>query len=64
MDDLSIKPMRPLTPLYQPGERFEISAAGLEAWYRSECFKRVLDFYTFYPSRSLYNHAGRHCFIT
>lgn len=59
MDDLSIKPMRPLTPLYRPGERFEISAAGLEAWHRSECFKRVLDFYTFYPSRSLYNHAGR-----
>lgn len=59
MDDLSIKPMRPLAPLYQPGERFEISAAGLEAWHRSECFKRALDFYTFYPSRSLYNHAGR-----
>jgi cephalosporin hydroxylase len=59
MDDLSIKPMRPLAPLYRPGERFAISAAGLEAWHRSECFKRVLEFYTFYPSRSLYNHAGR-----
>jgi predicted O-methyltransferase YrrM len=59
MDDPSIKPMRPLTPLYRPGEHFEISAAGFEAWYRSECFKRVADYYTHYPSRSLYNDNGR-----
>jgi predicted O-methyltransferase YrrM len=55
----TILPMRPLAPLYRAGERFDISAAGLEAWYRSDCFKRVAEFYTLYPSRSLFNDNGR-----
>src|SRR4051812_6606661 len=55
----AITPMRPLAPLYHPHERFDISAAGLEAWYRSESFKRVACFYAHYPSRSLQNDNGR-----
>jgi hypothetical protein len=58
-DNYPIKPMRPLAPLYRPGERFDISAAGLQAWYRSESFKRVGDFYAFYPSRSILSDNGR-----
>jgi predicted O-methyltransferase YrrM len=54
-----IEPMRPLAPLYRPEERFEISAVGLEAWYRSEAFKRVAAFYRSYPSRSVFQDNGR-----
>jgi predicted O-methyltransferase YrrM len=54
-----IKPMRPLAPLYRPGERFELTAAGLEEWYRSESFRRVSDFFHLYPSRSVFNSNGR-----
>jgi hypothetical protein len=36
--------MRPLIELYQPGERFEISQAGLLAWRESPAFKRVAAF--------------------
>ncbi|MBY0323978.1 MAG: hypothetical protein K2X72_35005 [Reyranella sp.] len=50
---------RPLTPLYRPGERFDISAAGLQEWYRSDCFRRVAEFYTAYPQRSLFADNGR-----
>jgi hypothetical protein len=58
-DDYPIKPMRPLAPLYRPDERFDTSAACLQAWYRSESFKRVADFYTFSPSRSILSDNGR-----
>lgn len=54
-----VKAMRPLSPLYRPGERFDVSAAGLKAWYESESFRRIADFYTHYPSLSLYNDNGR-----
>src|SRR5215211_785477 len=59
MDNFQIEPPRPLAPLYRPGERIEISAAGLIEWYRSPSFKRVADFYKLYPSRSLFNDYGR-----
>ena len=49
----------PLAPLYHPGERFEISAAGLDDWQRSESFKRTTVFYLSYPARSLLSHASR-----
>ena len=49
----------PLAPLYQPNERFEISAAGLDDWQRSESFKRTTVFYLSYPARSLLSHASR-----
>lgn len=55
----TILPMRPLAPLYRPSERFEISAEGLKAWHGSDCFRRVAEFYTLYPSRSLFNDNGR-----
>lgn len=55
----TIKPMRPATPLYKPGEQFEISAEGLDAFYRSDLFKRLREFYWLYPSRSLFNPSGR-----
>lgn len=48
-----------LAPLYQPDERFEISAEGLDAWQRSESFKRTTVFYLSYPARSLLSHASR-----
>ena len=51
--------MRSLAPLYRPNERFEITAAGLDEWYRSESFRRLVQFYTLYPPRSLYNDNGR-----
>jgi len=50
---------RPLAPLYRPDERFDISAAGLQEWYRSDCFRRVAEFYTAYPQRSLFADNGR-----
>jgi predicted O-methyltransferase YrrM len=50
---------RPLAPLYRPDERFDISAAGLQEWYRSECFRRVAEFYAGYPVRSLFADNGR-----
>ncbi len=55
----TINPMRPLDRLYQPGEQFEISAAGLDAWRNSASFKRVLAFYRDYPSRSLQSDDAR-----
>ncbi len=48
-----------LVPLYHPNERFEISAAGLDDWQRSESFKRTTLFYLSYPARSLLSHASR-----
>src|SRR5260370_3717002 len=48
-----------LVPLYHPNERFEISAAGLDDWQRSESFKRTTLFYLSYPARSLLRHASR-----
>jgi len=50
---------RPLAPLYRPKECFDISAAGLQEWYRSDCFKRVFEFYAGYPERSLFSYNGR-----
>lgn len=51
--------MRPLAPLYRPGERFEISAAGLAAWLGSEAFRRVQSFYYHYPRNSLQSDEAR-----
>jgi len=50
---------RPLAPLYRPDERFDVSAAGLQQWYRSDCFRRVAEFYAGYPQRSLFSDNGR-----
>lgn len=57
--DSIVGSQRPLAPLYRPDERFEISAAGLQEWYRSDCFRRVAAFYTGYPERSLFSDNGR-----
>jgi predicted O-methyltransferase YrrM len=54
-----IKPLKPLTRLYEPGERFAVSADGLRAWHQSDAFRRVSDFFWLYPSRSLFNNNGR-----
>jgi predicted O-methyltransferase YrrM len=59
MDEPTVEPMRPATPIYQPQERFEISAAGLEAFHRSNVFNRLRDYYEGYPLRSLFNTNGR-----
>ncbi|MBV8186972.1 MAG: class I SAM-dependent methyltransferase [Alphaproteobacteria bacterium] len=50
---------RPLAPLYRPGERFEISAAGFSAWRESECFRRVFAAYRDYPPQSLQSDEAR-----
>jgi hypothetical protein len=57
--DSVVGSQRPLAPLYRPDERFEISAAGLEEWYRSDCFRRVAAFYAGYPERSIFADNGR-----
>ncbi|MPZ29818.1 MAG: hypothetical protein GEV13_02265 [Rhodospirillales bacterium] len=50
---------RPVAPLYRPDERFDITATGLQEWYRSDCFRRVAKFYAGYPERSLFSDNGR-----
>ena len=50
---------RPLRAAYRPDERFEISAAGLQEWYRSDCFRRVAAFYAGYPEHSIFADNGR-----
>ena len=57
--DAVVGSQRPLAPLYRPDERFDISAVGLQEWYRSDCFRRVAEFYTAYPERSLFSDNGR-----
>ena len=57
--DGSIEPMRALAPLYKAGETFAVTRDGLEKWRASDCFRRVLAFYAHYPSRSVFNSAGR-----
>jgi predicted O-methyltransferase YrrM len=59
MDDQNIKPMRPLTPLYRPDERFEISKTGLTDWLQTESFKRAQAFYSHYPPNSLQSDEAR-----
>jgi predicted O-methyltransferase YrrM len=51
--------MQPLTPLYRPGEQFEISAQGLAEWQQSDSFERVTDFYYDYPQNALQSHIAR-----
>lgn len=51
--------MKPLTPLYRPGERFEISKTGLIDWLGSDSFKRVQAFYYHYPPDSLQSDEAR-----
>lgn len=51
--------MRPLAELYQPGEQFEISQAGLLAWRDSPAFKRVFSSYRKYPEGSLQSDEAR-----
>jgi predicted O-methyltransferase YrrM len=53
------KPMRPLGRLYQPFERFEISAAGLAEWYQSDTFERICMRYRNYPEQSLQSNEAR-----
>jgi predicted O-methyltransferase YrrM len=57
--DSVVGSQRPLAPLYRPDERFEISAAGLQEWYRSDCFRRLAAFYAGYPERSIFADNGR-----
>jgi len=59
MDGPTNESMRPAARLYQPHERFELSAAGLEAFHRADVFKRLHDYYRHYPPRSLFNANGR-----
>lgn len=49
----------PLAKLYQPGEQFEISQAGLLAWRASAAFERVFSFYRNYPEDSLQSDEAR-----
>jgi hypothetical protein len=51
--------MRPLSPLYPPGLRFDVTADGLRAWQASACFERMNLFYHGWPHNSLFNIAGR-----
>ena len=53
------KPMSPLVQLYQPGEQFEISEAGLAAWRNSQAFDRAFSFYRNYPLQSLISDESR-----
>jgi predicted O-methyltransferase YrrM len=55
----AIKPMSPLVQLYQPGEQFEISEAGLAAWRSSQAFGRAFSFYRNYPLQSLISDESR-----
>jgi predicted O-methyltransferase YrrM len=55
----NITSMRPLSRLYQPGDRFDISNAGLAEWQRSEVFRRVREHYRDYPARSLQSNEAR-----
>ena len=57
--DSVVRSQPPLAPLYRPDDRFDISATGLQAWYRSDCFRRVFEFYAGYPERSLFSYNGR-----
>jgi predicted O-methyltransferase YrrM len=59
MDQGTSTAPRPITPLYRPGEQFDISAQGLDAWRQSEAYKRVLAFYSHYPDRSLQSDEAR-----
>jgi predicted O-methyltransferase YrrM len=51
--------MQPIVPLYRPGEKFEISPAGLKTWRESECFQRVFAAYRDYPPQSLQSDEAR-----
>jgi predicted O-methyltransferase YrrM len=51
--------MRLLAELYQPGEQFEISRAGLLSWRASPAFERVFSFYRKYPEDSLQSDEAR-----
>jgi predicted O-methyltransferase YrrM len=46
-----------LTPLYRPGERFEISKEGLAEWQRSDAFRRVAAFFHDYRG-ALQSHVA------
>lgn len=54
-----VRAVRPLEALCQPGERFEISRAGLQAWRASPAFGRVFSFYRNYPEGSLQSDEAR-----
>lgn len=54
-----VKSMRPLTAMYQPGERFDITADGLNAWQQSAAYQRVFGSYRNYPERSLQSDEAR-----
>jgi predicted O-methyltransferase YrrM len=59
MDAKEVEPIKPLVPLYGSREQFDISAAGLATWRRSEAFERVFAFYRNYPARSLQSDEAR-----
>lgn len=59
MDAKEVEPIKPLVPLYGSREKFDISAAGLATWRRSEAFERVFAFYRNYPTRSLQSDEAR-----
>ena len=54
-----VKTMRPLTVMYEPGEHFEITPDGLNAWQRSAAYQRVFGSYRNYPERSLQSDEAR-----
>ena len=51
--------IRPLAKLYEQGERFEVSQAGLIAWQASPSFNRVVSYYRNYPEGSLQSNEAR-----
>lgn len=50
---------QPIANLYEPGEQFDISEAGLRAWKGSPAFLRSVVFYRDYPPSSLQSNEAR-----
>jgi predicted O-methyltransferase YrrM len=53
------RPLQPIVNLYEPGEQFDISEAGLLAWKESPAFRRSYAFYRGYPHSSLQSNTAR-----
>jgi predicted O-methyltransferase YrrM len=51
--------MRPIVRHYKPGERYEITPAGLAEWRASEAFKTLTAAYRSYPLQSLISDDSR-----